>query len=118
MENSDHSYLGRHLMSTITADSEKLDDPDFLLESMIFACRNGGATVLHSHAHKFEPQGVTAFLVLAESHFAIHTWPERNTACLDLFTCGDKAKPYEIHATFLYLIDAKRRVWHVAPRVG
>lgn len=45
--------------------------------------------VLDSKFHTFQPQGVTGVLLLSESHFAIHTWPERGYAMVDLFTCGD-----------------------------
>ena len=110
--------LGKHLMSTVVADFEKLNDKSLILESMIFAANKGGATIIHSYAHKFSPQGVTAFLLLAESHFAFHSWPEKETACLDLFTCGDTANCYEIHSTFLRCINARKRTWHVAPRIG
>ena len=35
------------------------------------------------------PNGaVTLVLILAESHLAIHTWPEENLVAVDLFTCG------------------------------
>jgi S-adenosylmethionine decarboxylase len=32
---------------------------------------------------------VTGFLLLAESHISIHTWPEHSYAAIDVFTCGD-----------------------------
>jgi spermidine synthase len=44
--------------------------------------------VLTAHHHAFEPQGVTAIVVLAESHVSIHTWPEWGGATLDAYTCG------------------------------
>jgi S-adenosylmethionine decarboxylase proenzyme len=31
---------------------------------------------------------VTAVVVIAESHLAVHTWPEYGYAAVDLFTCG------------------------------
>ena len=31
--------------------------------------------------------------MLAESHLSIHTWPEKNVAKCDIFTCGDKCEP-------------------------
>ena len=34
-----------------------------------------------------------AFEIIAESHLAIHTWPELGYAAVDLFTCGDKCDP-------------------------
>jgi S-adenosylmethionine decarboxylase len=48
---------------------------------------------LHEVTHKFEPIGVTALALLAESHLSIHTWPEDGYAAVDAFTCGDKAQP-------------------------
>jgi len=31
--------------------------------------------------------GLTAFCIIAESHLAIHTWPESNYFAFDLFSC-------------------------------
>jgi S-adenosylmethionine decarboxylase len=48
----------------------------------------GGGTVLDS-SHVIFPNGaVTLVLILAESHLAIHTWPEENLISVDLFSCG------------------------------
>ena len=33
--------------------------------------------------------GLTAFYIIAESHLAIHTWPENNYLAFDLFSCKD-----------------------------
>jgi len=49
-----------------------------------------GATILSGHFHQFEPHGVSGVLVISESHFAVHTWPELGYAAIDLFTCGNK----------------------------
>ena len=32
-------------------------------------------------------------LLIAESHFSIHTWPEDRFAGVDIFTCGDEMDP-------------------------
>lgn len=34
-------------------------------------------------------------VVIAESHLAIHTWPEYGYAAVDIFTCGDLIKPQD-----------------------
>ena len=47
------------------------------------------ATVIDQRFHQFEPWGVTGFLLLAESHISVHTWPEENLAALDIFACAD-----------------------------
>jgi S-adenosylmethionine decarboxylase len=39
-------------------------------------------------------------VVIAESHLAIHTWPEYGYAAVDVFTCGDLIKP-QVAAKFL-----------------
>jgi S-adenosylmethionine decarboxylase len=40
-------------------------------------------------SHVTFPNGaVTLVLILAESHLAIHTWPEDNLIAIDLFSCG------------------------------
>ena len=57
---------------------------------MNIAALKANATIIKSIFHKFAPQGVSGVIVIAESHFAIHTWPEHNYASLDLFTCGNK----------------------------
>ncbi|QLG47295.1 adenosylmethionine decarboxylase [Costertonia aggregata] len=41
---------------------------------------------------QFEPIGVTGFILLAESHISIHTWPEHNYAAVDVFSC----KPFDV----------------------
>ena len=51
------------------------------------------ATVLDLISNKFEPQGVTAIALLAESHISIHTWPESNYSAVDIFTCGRNMMP-------------------------
>src|SRR5215813_821656 len=55
------------------------------------AVRAGGGTVLDT-SHVIFPNGaVTLVLILAESHLAIHTWPEENLIAVDLFSCGSIA---------------------------
>lgn len=70
---------------------------------MLEATRRTGATILGHHFHRFTPHGVSGVVVLAESHFAIHTWPEHGYAALDLFTCGRTLTP---DACLPYLVEA------------
>lgn len=46
-----------------------------------------GLTLVGEEYKQFEPEGVTAILLLAESHMSIHTWPEHQFAAIDLFSC-------------------------------
>jgi len=48
-----------------------------------------GLTILDKSFFKFRKGGVTGIFLLAESHLAIHTWPERdNYFSLDIFVCN------------------------------
>ena len=47
-----------------------------------------GFTVVNRAFHQFEPHGATGVLVLAESHFSAHTYPELNRIYIDVFCCG------------------------------
>jgi S-adenosylmethionine decarboxylase len=51
-------------------------------------------TILKESFHKFEPQGLSAILLLSESHISIHTWPEKNMACLDIFSCKNNPEEH------------------------
>ena len=57
--------------------------------AMLKAAKDSGATIISSSFHKFEPQGISGVVVIAESHFTIHAWPEHDYAAVDIFTCGD-----------------------------
>ena len=43
--------------------------------------------------YQFEPQGATGVIVLSESHFSAHTYPEDQRIYLDLFCCSKDFKP-------------------------
>ncbi len=77
-------------------DSNKLDDRDYLKSVLEESAVKAKATILGEVSHKFEPQGVTVLLLLAESHISIHTWPEHRYAAVDLFSCSKDAKYEEV----------------------
>lgn len=65
-----------------------------LREACVNACTDAGLTVLGDHFIQFDGidatqnGGSTGAVVLAESHLAIHTWPERDGATLDVYVCN------------------------------
>ena len=71
---------------------------DALRALCLDAVRATGLTVVGDAFHQFEPQGVTGTVLLAESHLAIHTWPEHGFVTVDVYVCNlatdnsDKAK--------------------------
>lgn len=80
---------GSHLIIDLFG-AERLDDADYIAQTLSRCAKAAGATVLHLHLHRFEPHGgVSGVAVLAESHITIHSWPERAYAAVDAFMCGD-----------------------------
>lgn len=86
--------LGIHMLADMSGcDRIVLNDSTRICEIMLEAAKAAGATVLRHHFHQFNPEGVTGVVILAESHIAIHTWPQHAFAAVDIFTCGDTARP-------------------------
>lgn len=82
---------GTHILLDMTGvDRALLDSRRRLREILVRAAENAGATVLDVRFRSFLPSGVTGVVLLSESHIAIHTWPGRGYAAVDLFTCGKK----------------------------
>ena len=86
--------LGTHLLLDLNeCDSGLLDELDVIEAAMVDAAREAGANILGRSFHKFTPRGVTGIVAIAESHLAIHTWPEHGYAAVDIFTCGESFAP-------------------------
>jgi S-adenosylmethionine decarboxylase len=93
--------LGTHLLAELKACNAKLlNDVKKVEMIMVEAAKTANATIVDVHFHKFSPFGISGVVVIAESHLAIHTWPEYGYAAVDVFTCGDVLKP-EVAIEFL-----------------
>ncbi len=102
--------LGTHLViDAWQSPAELLNDPERIRCSLIDAISAGGATLIDLCVHQFSPHGVTATATLAESHIAIHTWPELGYFAADLFFCGhgNPHKAIEILKTALQVQQIK-----------
>ncbi len=89
-------------------DPSTLNSVDSIETLMRAAADAAGATVVQSSFHKFGACGVSGVLVLAESHLAVHTWPERNYAATDIYTCGDNCTPKRAHEVLQIALKAQR----------
>ncbi len=104
------NHNSKHLLLELyKCDHEKLNDESFLRCSLNRAAKLAKATVLNLISNKFEPQGVTAIALLAESHISIHTWPESNYSAVDIFTCGCNMLP---ELASQYLIETLKAEEH------
>lgn len=82
--------LGSHLILELySCPAALLDDPEHVASVMTSAVEASGATMIRPFFHQFAPQGVSGVIIISESHFTIHTWPEYSYAAVDVFTCGD-----------------------------
>lgn len=84
----------KHILFTLKGcPFDLLNDKEFIRMVLFRASKECKSTLLDLTVHKFDPQGVTGIAMLAESHLSIHTWPEKNMAVCDIFTCGDTSTP-------------------------
>ena len=109
--------LARHLLLELyECDEHILDDADTLEKLMVQAAARLRATILDVFCHRFQPQGVTVAVIIAESHLTVHTWPEFGYAAVDVFTCGDSAAFDEITRYLAHTLRAGRITTQDFPR--
>ena len=90
--------LGRHLLAEFYGcDRETLNDSDRIKKIMEEAAITSGASIVQSVFHLFNPHGISGVVVIAESHLAIHTWPEYGYSAVDIFTCGEEVDPWQAY---------------------
>jgi S-adenosylmethionine decarboxylase len=82
--------IGVHLLADLYGvEPALLDDARLLTECLLAGAGACGLTTLAPpRVHCFEGGGVTGFLLLAESHIALHTYPEHGYIAIDIFSCG------------------------------
>ncbi len=87
---------GLHLTADLYGcgcDTSLLIDADRLADLCRRAVEDAGLTIVDEKFFTFpeyegEPGGVTGAVLLAESHLALHTWPERGGVTLDVYVCN------------------------------
>ena len=92
VKTKNQKYAGIHLLAEFWG-GKIIENPKEIEKILITAAKKSGNTPLEVTIHKFSPQGITGVVLLAESHIALHSWSEFNYLAIDIFTCGDKAKP-------------------------
>lgn len=75
-----------------------------------------GFTVVGRSFHQFEPHGATGVLVLSESHFSSHTYPEFNRIYIDVFCCSPNFNPELTAAIIEDEFAAPSGMWRVVAR--
>ena len=103
------SGFGPHLMlDGYGCDKAKLEDLNLIyriLEDL--PDRIGMTRIMPPYVFKYsglraEDWGISGFVLIAESHISIHTFPEKNFASVDIFSC----KPFDADFASHYLKNA------------
>ncbi len=88
--------VGRHLIvEMFECDPKALDSVDEVKKALVDAAVASNSTVVGYDFYRFKPHGVSGYVLIAESHISIHTWPEYGYAAVDVFTCGEHTNPWK-----------------------
>jgi S-adenosylmethionine decarboxylase len=91
-------------------ETDHLDDLEWVKRTLVNAARTAGATIVQTVFHQFAPWGISGVVVIAESHLAIHIWPENRYAAIDVFTCGENVRVDAASAYLTRKFRSKRAV--------
>lgn len=98
---------GRHVVADVWLNEFFQDNHD-LCAHVQEALAHARCTVEDYLIKEFGPKAMTGLWLLSESHFSIHTFPERNFISVDCYTCGDTADPMLAVAEFISMLDVKK----------
>ncbi len=100
--------LGRHLLVELySCDPKILNDVQKVEKILTDAALYAKARIVDVVFHTFNPHGISGVIVIAESHLAIHTWPEFNYASVDIYTCGTEINPWRAYNFMVKRFKAK-----------
>ncbi len=86
---SEKSLKKSQLIKTYSRAYKTKANNNLLYNALIYATNKAGATVFKTSKHEFYPVGLTAFVVLGESHAALHSFPENELVWVELATCTE-----------------------------
>ena len=109
--------IGQHLLADLyDVASHRLVDGGLLANCLDEAARRGGMKPIGSPVlHRFPGGGLTGYLLLSESHIALHTYPEHRYIALDIFSCGGADSKAAL-SVFLAALEPGRERITTAPR--
>jgi spermidine synthase len=114
---------GLHIVANLyrcEGDARYLTDAAALRQFCHDSINRAGLTILGDLFHEFDGGGVTGTVVLAESHLAMHTWPELQSVTLDVYVCNytqdNSAKARQVVADLMGLYRPEEHIQHDVPR--
>lgn len=88
------------LLELFDCDARVINSLETVKGALVEAAKRAQATIVDVVFHEFNPFGISGVVVIAESHLAIHTWPEYRYAAVDIFSCGEVLQP-DVAANYL-----------------
>lgn len=96
---------GHHLLLDVWL----LEDVTDVLVTTLESYVRRNFTVVAKARKEFKPFGLTSVLVLSESHFTIHTYPEHRYVSMDLYICRPELDLARVRDDLLALLRVE---WH------
>jgi S-adenosylmethionine decarboxylase proenzyme len=96
------------LIDLYDCEQDRLVEPERIRDGMLRAAELMGAEIIGHAFHTFEPWGVSGTVTIAESHLAVHTWPEYNFAAVTFETCGCHMDHKKAYGFLIDFFGAKR----------
>lgn len=85
-------HAGTHILADFWSE-KKIEEKKEIKRLLLGSAKEAKSSPLKISIYKFSPQGITGLVLLAESHIAVHTWPEIGYVAIDIFTCGKDTMP-------------------------
>ncbi|EDM22913.1 adenosylmethionine decarboxylase [Caminibacter mediatlanticus] len=80
--------FGKHyIVDYIDCDKNIINSIKKIEKIMLDVALEINASVVSSNFNMFYPYGVSGVLIIAESHFTVHTWVEEGFVAIDMFVC-------------------------------
>lgn len=100
--------IGHHyIVEASGCNPEVISKVEEVEQIMVRAAEAARVQVWSIAFHRFSPTGVSGVVVISESHLSVHTWPEFGYVALDIYTCGQSAKPEAAVEVALRAFQAK-----------
>jgi len=90
-----------------------VDELNRLMDIVAEDCR---LKVVGKCFHQFEPYGATGVLVLSESHFSAHTYPENEMVYIDVFCCDPNFCPNYCASVIEEVFQSHSVEWQIVAR--
>lgn len=109
LQQDDTRSLGTHLLVELyECNPERLKYVPDVEQTLVRAAHQSNTHIVGHFFHEFQPHGVSGVVVIEESHYTVHTWPEERYAAVDLFYCSESVDAERALQILREAFEAKR----------